>query len=351
MSSMEIEHIIAQRVTNAIEAITIYEARTRVTRDSMDQVARQGVKLPGARFVLGKVEEGSGGVGEWWRWAVEWERGGAGVGRKTGRWCYSTFKKDVGDDGYCLDFGSFTHKPLPLIEDQGRQVVPADYFINNDLKYLKGGSSSSKYATSTTRTKAAKYDNIEGIEDMVPKLWSPVKVAYNKHVVWGTYHYCLKQQRFYAYACHWKSLHDVYSKRRIIALGVESYQKKLNITRPETTRCNIFKLTPYTAYKKLQGIIYQVKYRRNRLMRSDELYKFCDRTLSSVRRVLHDIASNLDMDYLPKRYWSNMEMKRSCVMVKAIEKLLFERRLMRNLEKFDGGCDYGNDLRLLERTI
>ncbi|GJV96582.1 hypothetical protein Tco_1548159 [Tanacetum coccineum] len=79
-------------------------------------------------------------------------------------------------------------KPLPLIEDRGRQVVPTDYFINNDLEYLKGGSSSSKYVTSTTRTKAAKYDNIEGIEDMVPTLWSPVKVAYNKHVVWGSYH-------------------------------------------------------------------------------------------------------------------------------------------------------------------
>nr|GEY82018.1 hypothetical protein [Tanacetum cinerariifolium] len=38
-------------------------------------------------------------------------------------------------------------------------------------------------------------------------------------------------------------------------------------------------------------------------------------------------------------------------MVKAIDKLLFERRLMRNLEKFVGGRDYGNDLRLLERTI
>nr|GEV04790.1 hypothetical protein [Tanacetum cinerariifolium] len=79
-------------------------------------------------------------------------------------------------------------KPLPLIEDRGRQVVPTDYFINNDLEYLKARSSSSKYATSTTRTKAAKYDNIKGIEDMVLTLWSPVKVAYNKHVVWGTYH-------------------------------------------------------------------------------------------------------------------------------------------------------------------
>nr|GFA52864.1 hypothetical protein [Tanacetum cinerariifolium] len=109
-------------------------------------------------------------------------------------------------------------KPLPLIEDRGRQVVPAYYFINNDLEYLKGGSSSSKYVTSTTRTKAAKYNYIEVIEDMVPTLWSPVKVAYNKHVVWGTYHWGSKQQIFYVYACHCKSPQDVYSKKRIITV-------------------------------------------------------------------------------------------------------------------------------------
>ncbi|GJW70129.1 hypothetical protein Tco_0127046 [Tanacetum coccineum] len=40
-------------------------------------------------------------------------------------------------------------KPLPLIMERGRQVVPADFFFNNDLKYLKGGSSSKKYITST----------------------------------------------------------------------------------------------------------------------------------------------------------------------------------------------------------
>nr|GFC25835.1 hypothetical protein [Tanacetum cinerariifolium] len=127
--------------------------------------------------------------------------------------------------------------------------------------------------------------------------------------------------------------------------------KKLNITRPETTRSNISKLTLYTAYKNPQGIIYQDKFQRNRLMHSDELYKFCDGTLSSVRMVHHDIASSLEMDYLPKRHWINLEKKRSRIMIKAIDKLLFERRLMRNLEKFIGGREYGNDLRLLERII
>ncbi|GJY70516.1 hypothetical protein Tco_0474219 [Tanacetum coccineum] len=74
-------------------------------------------------------------------------------------------------------------KPLLLIEDQGHQVVPVDYLINNDLEYLKGGSSSRKYTTSTSKTKAAGYDDIQYIEDMVPLLWSPVKVAYDRHAV------------------------------------------------------------------------------------------------------------------------------------------------------------------------
>nr|GEU95924.1 hypothetical protein [Tanacetum cinerariifolium] len=83
-------------------------------------------------------------------------------------------------------------------------------------------------------------------------------------------------------------------------LGVKSYQKKLNITKPETFRSDISNKTPYTTYNNPQGIIYVDKFKRNRLMRSDELYKFSDGTLTSVRYVLHDIASNLRRDYLPR---------------------------------------------------
>ncbi|GKF35893.1 hypothetical protein Tco_0112651, partial [Tanacetum coccineum] len=55
-------------------------------------------------------------------------------------------------------------KTLPLIEDRGRQVVSINYFINNDLEYFKGRRSSRKYMTSATKTKAAKYDDIQGIK-------------------------------------------------------------------------------------------------------------------------------------------------------------------------------------------
>ncbi|GKC19269.1 hypothetical protein Tco_1021419 [Tanacetum coccineum] len=86
-------------------------------------------------------------------------------------------------------------------------------------------------------------------------------------------------------------------------------------------------------------------------MHSDELYKFYDVTLTSIRNVLHDIANSLRMEFLPKRKWSNLDRKRSRIMIKAIDQQLFERRLMRNLEKFVGGREYKEDFRLLERTI
>ncbi|GJX40892.1 hypothetical protein Tco_0255882 [Tanacetum coccineum] len=57
------------------------------------------------------------------------------------------------------------------------------------------------------------------------------------------------------------------------------------------------------------------------------------------------------MDYLLKRRWSTLDKKRSRIMIKAIDKLQLERRLMRNLEKFVGGREYEEDFRLLERTI
>nr|GFC75126.1 hypothetical protein [Tanacetum cinerariifolium] len=41
MSVEEIERVIAQRVANAIEAITIYETKTNLARKSMSQTEQQ----------------------------------------------------------------------------------------------------------------------------------------------------------------------------------------------------------------------------------------------------------------------------------------------------------------------
>ncbi|GJU40936.1 hypothetical protein Tco_1193893 [Tanacetum coccineum] len=217
-------------------------------------------------------------------------------------------------------------KPLPLIEDQGRQ--------------------------------AAKYDDIQGIKDMVPSLWSLVK--------WYNYEYLEEievrtdDQKLYKFKegdfprLNLRNIEDMplllvqkkisnlekdvifelnvafrmFTRRFVILkrvedlqLGVKSYQKKLNITKPETFKSDISKRTLYTAYNNPQGYIYVYKFKRNR------------------------------MDYLLKSRRSNLDKQWSCIMIKAIDKLQLERRLMRNLEKFVGGREYGEDFRLHKQTI
>nr|GEV02637.1 hypothetical protein [Tanacetum cinerariifolium] len=92
------------------------------------------------------------------------------------------------------------------------------------------------------------------------------------------------------------------------------------------------KMTPYTAYLDIQGIIYEDEMKRNCLMRTDEFHKFSDETRNHVCTALNDIASGSEIDYFPKQKWSKQDKQRARVMIKKIDKKLRDRRLMRNLE-------------------
>nr|GEZ04962.1 hypothetical protein [Tanacetum cinerariifolium] len=100
-------------------------------------------------------------------------------------------------------------KPLPLVMNGNHQMVFVDYFFNNDLNYLQGGILTMTCTTSLTKTKAAQYD-LPGIENMVPNIWSPVKVAYDKHALWGISYWKDQRKSFYGYAWGLESRHDVY---------------------------------------------------------------------------------------------------------------------------------------------
>ncbi|GJZ88719.1 hypothetical protein Tco_0660501, partial [Tanacetum coccineum] len=119
----------------------------------------------------------------------------------------------------------------------------------------------------------------------------------------------------------------------------------------DTYRSNLRNKTLYTLHSDPHGIIYVDQFKRKRLMCTDELHKFSDGTFNDVRTALHDIIAGIRMKYLPIRKWSNLDKKRARVMVQDIDKQLYQRRLMRNLEMFVSGRIYGKDLRLLERTI
>ncbi|GJY72742.1 hypothetical protein Tco_0477173 [Tanacetum coccineum] len=233
-------------------------------------------------------------------------------------------------------------KPLPLVISENHQIVPVDYFFNNDLAYLQGGSTEKTYTTSITKIKATKYD-LPGIEDMVPNLWSPTKVDYNRYALLGTSHWGPKRQHFYGYASNGVSKHDVYSTKRILVVT----NVKVNIWRLHLndieymmllvvqnrlfnldgdvimnlaaalrmfTRCIVIQ-------KRVEALQLGVKSYQNKLNISRPL-KFSDDTLISVRDKLKDMANNLEIGYtsvMPRRKWSNLDKKRARIMVKDID--------------------------------
>nr|GFB32459.1 hypothetical protein [Tanacetum cinerariifolium] len=128
-------------------------------------------------------------------------------------------------------------------------------------------------------------------------------------------------------------------QRRVedLQLGVESYQKKLNLTKLDTYHFDLKRKEAYTAYSNPRGFIYQNKDKHNRLMRIHELHKFSDGMLNDVRTALDDYIKGIRMKYLPQAIWRQSDKERAAAMIQAIEKQLKTRRIMRSLEKFIGG--------------
>ncbi|GKA22291.1 hypothetical protein Tco_0708253 [Tanacetum coccineum] len=206
-------------------------------------------------------------------------------------------------------------QPLPLVPNsQGRHVIPFHHFINNDLEYLRGGESSRKeshigakkrrqfYAFATTR---------ESTRDVYSKrrIIAVTKVEIvewqnYKHLDWITVRrdddvlYKFKEGDFHRLRI--QDIEDmllllvqgkvtnlnveeriafnvslrmftrsVVIQRRVedLQLGVESYQKKLNLTKPDTYRSNLRRRDAYTPYSDPRGFIYENKDKKNRLMR------------------------------------------------------------------------------------
>ncbi|GJS29299.1 hypothetical protein Tco_0489919 [Tanacetum coccineum] len=124
---------------------------------------------------------------------------------------------------------------------------------------------------------------------------------------------------------------SVVIQRRVedLQLGVESYQKKLNLTKPDTYRSNLRRRDAYTPYSDPRGFIYENKDKKNRLMRIDELHKFSDGTLNDVRTALNDRLKGIRMEYLPQTFWSQRDKANARAMIQAIDKRLKTRRIMR----------------------
>nr|GEU89389.1 hypothetical protein [Tanacetum cinerariifolium] len=217
-------------------------------------------------------------------------------------------------------------------------------------------------------------------------MWSQVPVSYDKHALWGISYWGHKRQQFYGFTVNREYARDFYSKRRIIAvtelqivewhnyknldwitvrkltnltvderltcnvflrmftrsiviqqcvedlqLGVESYQKKINLTKPDTYISDHKRKESYIASSNPRGFIHQNKDKQNRLMRIDELHKFSDITLNDVRTALDDRLKGIQMQYLPQTIWRQSDKDRAATMIQAIDKQLKTKRILRSL--------------------
>nr|GEV12302.1 hypothetical protein [Tanacetum cinerariifolium] len=266
-------------------------------------------------------------------------------------------------------------KPLPLQGPPGHRTVATNYFFNNNLEYLKTFDLEVTYTTSIMKTKAAQY-KIKGIKDMVPTLWSTIKHVYDKDASMGIKHRGKRRKLWYRSQGHLEEIvvkisdQQIYKfkealrmftrslilKRRVedLQLGVESYQRKVNITKPLKSFLGIKFKEPYTLSYDPPGIVYEDLNKQKRVLRADELYKFSDGTLTSVHDEIHHRVLEFRLDYnseMPKRKWMVIDRKRSGLMIELIDKQLREREIIKNLERLVGARELEMDYKLMTRTV
>nr|GFA69281.1 hypothetical protein [Tanacetum cinerariifolium] len=106
-------------------------------------------------------------------------------------------------------------------------------------------------------------------------------------------------------------------QRRVedLQLGIESYQKKLNLTKSDTYRFDLKRKEAYTAYSNPRGFIYQNKDNQNRLLQINELHKFSDETLDDVPTALDEHLKCIRMNYLPQPIWRKSDKERAATMI------------------------------------
>ncbi|GJV54465.1 hypothetical protein Tco_1450206 [Tanacetum coccineum] len=125
-----------------------------------------------------------------------------------------------------------------------------------------------------------------------------------------------------------------------VQLGVESYQRNLNLTKPQRTCPHISVKEPYTPKYDPPGVIYKDKSKKKRAMRVDEIHKFCDGTLQSVLKIFRKRLLNFKFVYnkdMPLREWTVKDKRRTGIMRNKIDDQLFKRRVLRSLEVLVGG--------------
>ncbi|GJV96416.1 hypothetical protein Tco_1547993 [Tanacetum coccineum] len=205
-------------------------------------------------------------------------------------------------------------------------------------------------------------NEIEGITDIVPTLWSPTKVGYDKDALkrikhWGEGQIVVKRahRQFYKFKeCDFVDLH-LNEIEDMLLLAVQHklfHLTDINIVDFIVALQMEFKEL-YTPSHNPPGVIYEDLTKVKRVMRADELYMFSDGKLKKVWDELHHRVRNFCLEYnkeMRRRKWTVIDRKRSKLMVELIDKQMRERRIIRNLEILVGAQELKKDYKLMTRN-
>ncbi|GJV75368.1 hypothetical protein Tco_1506952 [Tanacetum coccineum] len=210
---------------------------------------------------------------------------------------------------------------------------------------------------------------------MIPKLWSPVKVAYDRNDEQGISHWGPKRQLFYISQINRISKHDVYSTMKILSVLRVKVDQRLGygyleeiVVRRADRQEYTFKEGNFSRHHLNDIEDMLLLHVQNKLFNlpGDDIInmiialRMFTRSLVIKKRVkdaqlgiLHNRLLNFELGYnkdMPNRKWTEKDQNRTDIMVKLIDKQLLERRIMRSLEGLVGGRKVETDYRLLLRT-
>ncbi|GJZ37872.1 integrase, catalytic region, zinc finger, CCHC-type containing protein [Tanacetum coccineum] len=249
-------------------------------------------------------------------------------------------------------------KPLPLSGPPGHVTIQTQFFFNKDLDYLRYGSKGSGQALSISKLKVARYHYFR-LELLVPEhMWIDDVCTSDISASYGISHWWFNRQKFFIdrhiaessrradhqkYTIAEKDFKNLYpsdfedlnllllqghlnhlpgSDIRMIStavklwtqnlvirqrvkdfqLGIKSYQKQLNLTKPGWDATGFEFKHDYTIIDSPSAVVFPVSNNERKIMRFNEIYMFSDGALTNIMEAL---------DYRVKEY-KDVPIKRTC---------------------------------------
>ncbi|GJR77578.1 hypothetical protein Tco_0089943 [Tanacetum coccineum] len=141
----------------------------------------------------------------------------------------------------------------------------------------------------------------------------------------------------------WERVHD-------FQLGVESYQQKVNLTAPTITFPGIKKYKVFFIVSKpVYGIIYKNSKKEKRVMRHQEIHKFCDATLKRVLEGLKSYNNDVKHGYVTPSL-SKEDVEYLQLFEEEIDERLKHQDQMRRWEMYVNGRPLGSRRERLEKS-